>query len=124
MVHSEADYDAAVEASKILFSNNTADILHRIDEATLLAVFEGVPKFIVKRPDIEAGIKLADLLTDAAPVFASKGEMRKLAQGGGVSINKEKVADVYAPATTDLLLQDRYIIVQRGKKSYTLLIAE
>ena len=124
MVHSEADYDAAVEASKILFSNNTADILHRIDEATLLAVFEGVPKFIVKRSDIEAGIKLADLLTDAAPVFASKGEMRKLAQGGGVSINKEKVADVYAPATTDLLLQDRYIIVQRGKKSYTLLIAE
>lgn len=124
MVHCEADYEAAVEASKILFSNNTADILHRIDEATLLAVFDGVPRHEVSRADIEAGIKLADLLTDAAPVFSSKGEMRKMVQGGGLSINKEKVTDPYAPATPDMLLQDRYIIVQRGKKNYTLLIAK
>ena len=124
MVHSEADYEAAVEASKILFSNNTADILHRIDEATLLAVFDGVPSHEVSRADIEVGIKLADLLTDAAPVFSSKGEMRKMVQGGGLSINKEKVTDPYAPATPDMLLQDRYIIVQRGKKNYTLLIAK
>ena len=90
----------------------------------MLAVFDGVPRFEVSRADIEAGIKLADLLTDAAPVFPSKGEMRKLAQGGGLSINKEKVADPYAAATTDMLLQDRYIIVQRGKKNYSLLIAK
>ncbi len=72
----------------------------------------------------EDGIKLADLLVDKAAVFPSKGELRKLAQGGGVMINKEKIADAYAPATTDMLLNDRYIIVQKGKKNYYLLIAK
>ncbi len=124
MVHSAEDYEAAVEASKILFSNNTADILHKIDEATLLSVFEGVQQFEISRADLESGdVKIADLLTDKAPVFPSKAELRKLAQGGGFSINKEKVADVYAPATTDLLLQDKYILVQKGKKNYFLLHA-
>ncbi|MDE7136010.1 MAG: tyrosine--tRNA ligase, partial [Muribaculaceae bacterium] len=124
MVHSAEDYEAAVEASKILFSNNTADILHKIDEATLLSVFEGVQQFEISRADLESGeMKIADLLTEKAPVFPSKAELRKLAQGGGFSINKEKVADVYAPATTDLLLQDKYILVQKGKKNYFLLHA-
>lgn len=124
MVHSAADYEAAVEASQILFSNKAGEILHRIDEPTLLAVMEGVPTFEVERADIEAGIKLADLLTDKAAVFPSKGEMRKMVQGGGVSINKEKISDPYAPASTDLLLNDKYILVQRGKKNYFLLIAK
>lgn len=124
MVHSKEDYEQAVEASKILFSNNTADILHKLDEDTLLSVFDGVPRHTVSRQAIEEGVKLADLLVDMAPVFKSKGELRKLAQGGGVSINKEKVADVYAPASTDLLLNDKYILVQQGKKNYTLLIVE
>ena len=124
MVHSAEEYEAAVEASQILFSNKAADILHRIDETTLLQVFEGVPTFEVSRHDIEDGIKLADLLVDKAAVFPSKGELRKLAQGGGVMINKEKIADAYAPATTDMLLNDRYIIVQKGKKNYYLLIVK
>ncbi len=124
MVHSAEDYEAAVEASQILFSNKAADILHRIDETTLLQVFEGVPTFEVSRRDIEEGIKIADLLVDKAAVFASKGELRKLAQGGGVMINKEKVADAYAPASISMLLNDRYIIVQKGKKNYYLLIAK
>ncbi|MCM1450423.1 MAG: tyrosine--tRNA ligase [Clostridiales bacterium] len=124
MVHSEEDYNAAVEASQILFSNNTGDILHRIDEATLLSVFEGVPTFEVSRADIEAGIKMADLLVDQAKVFPSKGEMRKLVQGGGVSINKEKLTDPYAPASVDMLLNDKYILAQKGKKNYFLLIAK
>lgn len=124
MVHSAEEYEAAVEASQILFSNKAADILHRIDETTLLQVFEGVPTFEVSRQDIEDGIKLADLLVDKAAVFPSKGELRKLAQGGGVMINKEKIADAYAPATTDMLLNDRYIIVQKGKKNYYLLIVK
>ena len=123
MVHSEADYQAAVEASQILFSNQARDILHRIDEDTLLAVFEGVPSFQVSRADIEAGIKLADLLVDKAPVFPSKGELRKLAQQGGFSVNKEKVTDAYAPVSTDMLLNDKYILVQKGKKNYYLLTA-
>jgi tyrosyl-tRNA synthetase len=124
MVHSEDDYNAAVEASQILFSNKAGEILHKIDEQTLLAVFEGVPTFEVSRKDIEDGIKLADLLVDNAKVFPSKGEMRKLAQQGGVLINKEKINDAYAPASTDLLLNDKYILVQRGKKNYYLLIVK
>ena len=121
MVHSAEDYEAAVEASQILFSNKAGDILHKIDEATLLAVMEGVPQFEISRSAINEGVKLVDLLTDIAPVFPSKGEMRKLVQGGGVSINKEKISDPYAPATTDMLLNDKYILVQRGKKNYYLL---
>ena len=124
MVHSAADYEAAVEASQILFSNKAGEILRRIDEDTLLAVMEGVPTFEVSRADIEAGVKLADLLTDLAAVFPSKGEMRKMVQGGGVSVNKEKVTDPYAPASIDLLLNDKYILVQRGKKNYYLLVVK
>ena len=124
MVHSAADYEAAVEASQILFSNKAGEILHRIDEPTLLAVMEGVPQFEVSRADIEGGIALAELLTDKAEVFPSKGEMRKMVQGGGVSVNKEKVADPYMAASTDMLLNDKYILVQRGKKNYFLLIAK
>ena len=124
MVHSADDYQMAVEASQILFSNQAREILHKIDEATLLSVFEGVPTFEVAKADIEAGITLAELLVDKAQVFPSKGEMRKMAQGGGLMINKEKVADAYAPVSTDLLLQGRYIIAQRGKKNYFLLIAK
>ena len=124
MVHSAEEYEAAVEASQILFSNKASDILHRINEDTLLAVFEGVPTFEVSRADIAAGIRLADLLTDKAAVFPSKAEMRKLMQQGGFSINKEKVTDPMATASESMLLNDRYIIVQKGKKNYFLLIAK
>ena len=124
MVHSAADYEAAVEASQIFFSNKAVDILHRIDEDTLLAVCEGVPQFEVAKSDIEAGVKLIDLLTEKAAVFPSKGECRKMAQGGGLSINKEKVADINATASAELLLNGKYILVQRGKKNYFLLIAK
>ena len=124
MVHSAEEYEAAVEASQILFSNKASETLRKIDEQTLLAVFEGVPQFEVSRADIAEGIKLADLLTEKAAVFPSKGEMRKLAQQGGVSINKEKVTDAYAPASADMLLNDKYILVQKGKKNYFLLIVK
>ncbi len=124
MVHSAEDYENAVEASQILFSNKAGDILHKIDEATLLAVFEGVPTFEISRADLAEGIRLADLLTEKAPVFPSKAEFRKMVQGGGVSINKEKVTDPAAEASEALLLNDRYIIAQRGKKNYYLLIAK
>lgn len=124
MVHSEADYEAAVEASQILFSNKAKEILHKIDEDTLLAVMEGVPRFEVERADIESGIKLADLLTEKANVFTSKGEMRKMVQGGGLSINKEKVTDPYMETAPDILLNNKYILVQKGKKNYYLLIVK
>lgn len=121
MVHSAKDYEAAVEASQILFSNKAADILHKIDEPTLLAVMEGVPRHDVDRNLIREGVKLIDLITEVAPVFPSKGEMRKMTQGGGVSLNKEKVADPNMIVPEDMLLNGRYLLVQRGKKNYHLL---
>lgn len=125
MVHSAEDYEMAVEASSILFSNKASETLHKIDEDTLLSVFEGVPQYEVSLTEIEDGtLKIADLLTDRAPVFPSKGELRKLAQGGGLSINKEKVADINLPATKDMLLNSKYILAQKGKKNYFLLIAK
>ena len=125
MVHSAEAYEAAVEASSILFSKDAAEKLHRIDEATLLDVFEGVDTFKVAKSDIESGeTKLIDLLTEKAAVFPSKGELRKLAQGNGLTNNKEKETDINLPATADMLLAGKYILVQKGKKQYFLLIAE
>ena len=116
MVHSEADYNAAVEASGILFGNATSEALKKLDEDTLLSVFEGVPQFEVAKSDIEAGIKAVDLFTEKAAIFPSKGEMRKLVQGGGVSLNKEKLAAFDQEITTADLLDEKYLLVQRGKK--------
>ena len=124
MVHSEADYNAAVEASGILFGNATSEALRRLDEQTLLAVFEGVPQFEVSREALAAGMKAVDLFTEQAAVFASKGEMRKLVQGGGVSLNKEKLSAFDQTVSTDDLLDGKYLLVQRGKKNYYLLIAK
>lgn len=124
MVHSRADYEAAVEASGILFGNNAAETLHKIDEDTLLAVFEGVPQFEVSKSLLEEGVKAVDLFAEHAAVFASKGEMRKLVQGGGVSVNKEKLAAFDKVLTTGDLLNGKYILVQRGKKNYYLVIAK
>lgn len=125
MVHSAQDYETAVEASQILFSNKAVDILHKIDEPTLLAVMEGVPRFTVSRDLLKGeGVKLIDLSTEHAPVFSSKGEMRKLVQGGGVSLNKEKVADPNRAVTEADLLNDKYLLLQRGKKNHYLLTVE
>lgn len=124
MVHSAEDYEAAVEASQILFSNKAKETLHNIDESTLLDIFDGVPQFEIEKADIENNIKLADLLTDKANVFPSKGEFRKMVQGGGVSVNKEKLVDANASVSTDMLLNDKYILVQKGKKNYFLLICK
>lgn len=124
MVHSRADYEAAVEASGILFGNSAAETLHKIDEDTLLAVFEGVPQFEVSKSLLEDGVKAVDLFAEHAAVFASKGEMRKLVQGGGVSVNKEKLAAFDKVLTTEDLLNGKYILVQRGKKNYYLVIAK
>ncbi|MCH5319270.1 MAG: tyrosine--tRNA ligase [Paramuribaculum sp.] len=124
MVHSEDDYNAAVEASQILFSNNTGEALKRLDEETLLQIMEGVPQFKIQKSKLEEGLKFVDLLTEEAPVFPSKGEMRKMTQQGALSINKEKVTDPFTIADTSRLLAGKYMLVQKGKKNYYLLIAE
>lgn len=124
MVHSAEDYEAAVEASAILFGSATSEALKKLDEDTLLAVFEGVPQFEVSKDEISAGIKAVDLLTEKAAVFPSKGEMKKLVQSGGVSINKEKMAQFDAVINAGFLLDEKYLLVQKGKKNYFLLIAK
>ncbi|MDL2244934.1 tyrosine--tRNA ligase [Parabacteroides sp. OttesenSCG-928-J18] len=124
MVHSEEDYEMAVEASNILFGNSTSETLKKLDEDTLLAVFEGVPQFEISLDELNAGIKAVDLLTEKAAVFPSKGEMRKLVQSGGVSLNKEKLAETDVVINASSLLNGKYLLVQRGKKNYFLLIAK
>ena len=123
MVHSREDYEQAVEASNILFGKATKETLQKVDEQTLLSVFEGVPQFEVSKDDIKNS-DLLTLCTEKAAIFPSKGEMRKLVQGGGVSINKEKVADANAKAGADALIAGKYLLVQKGKKNYYLLIAK
>ena len=122
MVYSEEDYNAAVEASNILFGNATSEALKKLDEDTLLAVFEGVPQFEVSMDEFATGIKAVDLFTEKAAVFPSKGEMRKLVQSGGVSVNKEKLATADEVVTSASLLNNKYLLVQKGKKNYFLLI--
>ena len=124
MVHSEEDYNAAVEASGILFGNATSEALKKLDEDTLLSVFEGVPQFEVAKSDIEAGVKAVDLFAEKTAIFPSKGEMRKMVQGGGVSLNKEKLAAFDQTITSEDLLDGKYLLVQRGKKNYYLIIAK
>ena len=124
MVHSEDDYNSVVEASQILFGQATSDILKKIDEDTLLSVFEGVPQFEIALNELTNGIKAVDLLTEKAPVFPSKGEMRKMTQSGGISINKEKLTGYDTVIRSDSLLNDKYLLIQRGKKNYFLLIAK
>lgn len=124
MVHSQEDFDAAVEASNILFGNSTSEALKHLDEQTLLDVFNGVPQFEVSYDDLGAGVKAIELFTEKAPIFPSKGEMRKLVQSGGISVNKEKLADQDLVIDSSSLLNGKYLLVQRGKKNYYLLIAK
>ena len=124
LVHSEDDYNAAVEASNILFGNATSDALKKLDEDTLLAVFDGVPQFKVAKTLFDEGVKAIDLLVDYAGVFPSKGEMRKMVQAGGVSVNKEKLENQDIIINSEFLLNCKYFLAQKGKKNYYLLIAE
>jgi tyrosyl-tRNA synthetase len=123
MVHSEQDYNTAVEASEILFGKATSEALSRLDERTFLSVFEGVPTFEINKADIKTGINVVDLLTEKAAVFPSKGELRRLLQGGGVSLNKEKIESAEVVIEAANLINDKYLLVQKGKKNYFLLVA-
>ena len=121
LVHGRADYEMALEATNILFGKATKESLLRLDEQTLLDVFAGVPHFEVSREQA-IGQKAVDLLAEHTQCFASKGEMRKLTQGGGVSINKEKLAAFDREITEADLLDGKYILAQQGKKKYFLII--
>ena len=122
MVHGEKEYENALKASEILFGKATADVLREIDEKTLLAVFDGVPTFDVAKEVLSANTNLLTLLTEIAPVFPSKGEARRAAQGGGISINKLRVDDLDHVPTLAEAINQKYFVVQKGKKNYYLLI--
>jgi len=124
MVHGREAYESAVEASQILFGKATTESLRKIDEQTLLAVFEGVPQFVVKASLFTEGVNVIELLAGESNVFPSKGELRRTIKGGGMSINKEKVSDAEMNIKASDLLNDKYLLVQKGKKNYFLIIAE
>jgi tyrosyl-tRNA synthetase len=123
MVHSEEDYNAAVEASQILFGNATADALAKLDEETFLSVFEGVPQFEVEKSLLDAGVNVVELVATSTNIFPSKGEARKMVQGGGVSINKNKVESVEHTVSSSVLLNGKFLLIQKGKKNYFIIRA-
>jgi tyrosyl-tRNA synthetase len=123
MIHSDADYNMAVEASQILFGKSTADALRKLDEDTFLSVFEGVPQFNVDKSEFDNGIDIVELLAVKAEVFPSKGELRRLFKGNAISLNKEKEPNVELIVTKEHLIADKYLLVQKGKKNYFLIVA-
>ena len=123
-VHSEKEYEKAVEASKILFGKATSEAFKHIDEQTLLDVFEGVPQSTISKSELEQGINVVELLADKAGVFPSRGQARELIKAGGVSINKEKVMDAESMISSGHLINNKYIIAQKGKKNYHLMVVE
>ena len=121
MVHSREEFEAVAEASQILFGKGTTESLKRMNEGTFLSVFEGVPVFDIKRELLQSGVNVADLCAEYSQVFASKGELRRLVQGGGLSINKIKIDNTDLVIAAEWLLNNKYLLIQKGKKNYYLL---
>jgi tyrosyl-tRNA synthetase len=124
MVHSREEYEAALESSQILFGKGTRETLVNMKEKTFLSVFEGVPQFIISRDLISSGINIIDLLAGETEVFPSKGDLRRNMKGGGVSLNKIKISDPDLIIGTGDLINDKYLLAQKGKKNYFLIIAQ
>ncbi|MFP4013002.1 MAG: tyrosine--tRNA ligase [Chitinispirillaceae bacterium] len=122
-VHTEEEYRKAVEASGILFGKGTNEALQSLSEQDFLSVFEGVPQVEISRTELEAGIQVLDLISEKSKIFPSKGEARRMISQGGVSLNKVKVGDPADQITTSMLLNDKYLLFQKGKKSYFILRA-
>lgn len=123
MVHSQEDYEMAVEASQILFGKATASQLRKLDENTFLSVFEGVPMFNINKSELMRGVHLFDLLTGNTSIFPSRGELKRTIKGNGLSINQEKITDEDLIVNREFLIGEKYILVQKGKKNYSLIIA-
>ena len=121
MAHSRDDYNGAVEASQILFGKGTTESLMKMNENTFLSVFEGVPVFDISKELFASGLIVSDLCAVHTQVFTSKGELRRLIDGGGFSINKEKVDNPEMTVGTGNLLNNKYLLIQKGKKNYFLI---
>ncbi len=118
MVHSVKEFENAVEASQILFGKGTNESLARLDERTFLSVFSGVPQYSISLPVLKKGVNVIDLLAEKVAVFSSKGELRRMIKGGGVSLNKMKIDNEELEINTSNLLNNKYLLVQKGKKNY------
>ncbi len=124
MVHSAEEYEMAVAASQILFGKGTAEQLHKLNESTFLSIFEGVPQFRISKTELDAGINVIELLAEKTEVFPSKGELRRTIKGNGLSINKEKIGNPDLIVNGEFLIGGKYILAQKGKKNYFLIIAQ
>lgn len=124
LVHGKERYEAAVEASQILFGKGTKESLEKLTDADLNAVFADVPHFNLKKTELSEGIPVLDLLTSRARVFKSKGELRRLIKGNGLSINQVKYKDAEGKLNSEYLIKEKYVLVRSGKKKYFLLIFE
>lgn len=122
--HSAEALETAIKTSEFLFGNGTLEFLQTLDSNSVLEMFEGVPQFKISKTELAEGIDIATLLAEKTSVFPSKGEVKKTIQGGGLSINKTKILEATASYTTSDLINDEFIIIQKGKKNYFLLIAE
>lgn len=122
--HSEEALQTALKTSEFLFGTGSVDFLNQLNDDEVLEVFEGVPQFKISNDELAQGISVTDLLAEKSQVFASKGEAKKMIQGGGVSLNREKVADPSDVITAEKLVKGKYLIAQKGKKNYFLLIAQ
>ncbi len=123
MVHSMEDYLNAVEASQILFGKGTTESLSKLDERTFLSIFEGVPQYSVDKAVLVQGVSVIELLIDRSQVFTSKGELRRLIQGGGLSLNKLKIETEEYILNVNTLLNNKYLLFQKGKKNYFIITA-
>ena len=120
LIHGEEAYQAALEASQILFGNATSDTLRKIDENTFLSVFEGVPQFEIASADLKNGISIVDFLAEKTSIMSSKGEARRALKSNAISINKEKVGEDFS-VNESQLINGKYILAQSGKKNYFLI---
>ena len=123
-VHSQEDYQSAVDASEMLFGEGTTEALKKLPEKELLEIFDGVPRFKVSKTQLESGVNVVILLAEQAQVFSSKGEARRMIQNRGLSVNKVKVTSPEDKVTAESFLNGRYIVVQKGKKNYFILEAD
>ncbi len=124
LVHSEQEYEKAVKATEILFGNSTKEALQELDEQTFLQVFDGVERYEIPMKDLEQGVAPLDLLAERTNIFPSKGEARKMIQANGLSLNKQKLQDPQTPLGKEHLLNGKYLLFQKGKKNYYLVIAK
>jgi tyrosyl-tRNA synthetase len=122
--HGEAEYIKAIKSTEFLFGNTGIEFLSELNDEEILGIFSGVPNFTISKAELETGILITDLLATQTAIFPSKGEAKKMLQGGGVAINKEKESSadvVYGP---EKLINNKYLVVQKGKRNYFLIVAE